>query len=314
MFIKSLAAIDIGTNSCRLKITDIDGVQLYRESVTTKLGEGLQKDGIFTREAIERGVNCFREYAEKMKQYDVGDYRAVATAACRQASNGMQFVKSVEELCGIKLDVISPYEEAELNLKGARLNADPQMPYFFVYDLGGGSTELTLATNEQNPKIIYTLSIPWGARTAAEAFDILEYDEDKAVRLRAEIKKYTQEFLINSEFAMYRNQCSYVATSSTPLRLISMIENSGYYKREAVDGITKPIKEIDRQIAKVLQTPYVDMMSSPYIGENRAPIFVAACIIFKMIYDELGLDSITASLQGALEAIIEDLKQKWQHS
>ncbi|MBP5352572.1 MAG: hypothetical protein J6Y91_02250 [Alphaproteobacteria bacterium] len=314
MSVKCVAAIDLGTNSCRLKITDLNGTQLYRDSVVTKLGEGLIGTGEFSDEAIERGLSCLCAFAEKMKDYAVGDYRAIATAACRKAVNGEQFIRSVEELSSIKMDIISAREEAVLNLKGARLNADPNMPYVFVYDLGGGSTELTLATNENEPKIIYTLSIPWGARTAAEAFDLLEYDESKAAALRAEIKKYTQEFLINSEFDMYRKQCSFIATSSTPLRLMSMIAETGVYKRENADGMTQTTKRIDAQIDKIFHSSFEKMAVNPYIGENRAPIFIAACVIFKMVYDELQLDLITASLKGAMEAIIEDLIHKWQHS
>ena len=104
-------------------------------------------------------------------------YRAIATASCRMASNGMEFVKRVAEISGIKIDVIDSKQEAYLNLKGALLNADKNAKYALVYDLGGGSTEITLATNETTPKILHTISIPWGARNSAEAFDLIEYNE-----------------------------------------------------------------------------------------------------------------------------------------
>lgn len=314
MAIKTLAAIDLGTNSCRLKITDINGVELYRDAIATKLGEGMLQNGGFTDAAIKRGLSCLSSYAAKMNEYAVGDYRAVATAACRDAFNGAEFIKAVDEMCALKMDIISPYEEAVLNVKGARLNADSLTPYIFVYDLGGGSTELTLATNENEPKILYTLSIPWGARTAAEAFDLIEYDEQKATRLQTEIKKYIQEFKINSEFSLYLSKCSYIATSSTPLRLVAMMQNQGIYKRELSDGITKPIQDFDNAIKNIWQSTFIEMEQNVYIGANRAPIFIAGSIIFKTIYDELGLTSLTASLKGAMEAIIEDLRRKWQHN
>ena len=309
-----LAAVDLGTNSCRLKITDSQGVELYRDSVATKLGEGLIKNHTFTAEAVERGLKCLSTYAQKMREYAVKDYRAVATAACRDAANGANFIRSIEELCGLKMDVITAKEEALLNIKGARQNADSSLPFFFVYDLGGGSTELTLATNEENPRILYTISVPWGARTASEAFDLLEYDVQKAQKLHDEIKKYTQEFLINSEFAMYRDQCSCIATSSTPLRLVHLSQNSTSYKRENADGVTMPVTDYTDAIERVWQSSFIDMTSNPCIGENRAPIFVAGCVIFRTIYEELQLTSLTASLKGAMEAIIEDLVQKWQHN
>ena len=308
----NLAAIDLGTNSCRLYVAEANGNFVYREAETVKLGEGLYQNGCFTDTAVERTLNCLSRYAQEMKEYNVTHYRAVATASCRMAENGEKFVQTVEELCGIKFDIISPEEEALLNVKGARLNADKNTPYVLVYDLGGGSTEITLATNEAAPKMIYTISIPWGARNASEAFDLIEYNADNAARLRAEVKKWTQDFLRNSEFLMYREQCDCIATSSTPLRLVSMVQNTDGYNKESVDGASAETRLIDERIAQIHNMNFEQLAECPYIGKNRAPIIVAATVIFKQIYDDLQIKVLTASLKGAQEAIIEDLVKKWQ--
>lgn len=308
----NLAAIDLGTNSCRLMITDQKGCIVFRKTETTKLGEGLHSDGKFTDAAIERGLKCLAEYADIMKEYGVVKYKAVATASCRMAKNGEEFVKAVEELCGVRLDIIDAKEEALLNVKGARLNADSGKEYVVVYDLGGGSTEITLATNKDNPEIIYTVSIPWGARNATEAFDLLEYDEEKASKLADEVKKYTIDFLQKSNLEKYREKCEFLATSSTPLRLVSMSHELGEYNRYNVDGVSETIEQLDKQIAKIQRMDFTQMAESPYIGENRATIFQAACVIFKTIYDELQIKVLKASLKGAQEAMINDLVRKWQ--
>ncbi|MBR1825201.1 MAG: hypothetical protein IJ770_01270 [Alphaproteobacteria bacterium] len=308
----NLAAIDLGTNSCRLRIADSQGNLVFRNAETVKLGEGLYKNRRFSDAAVERAMKCLSQYAQNMIDYRVLRYRAVATASCRIADNGAKFVKMVDELCGVKLEIISAEEEAVLNLKGARLNANPKIPYLLVYDLGGGSTEITLATNEINPKVLYTISVPWGARNAAEAFDLIEYNPDNAVRLRAEIKKYTQDFLHNAEFLMYQNQCECIATSSTPLRLVSMVWNTEGYNKDRVDGMAAETRLIDAQIAKIQQMSYEELSQNQYIGENRAPIIVAATVIFKQIYDDLQIKTLTASLKGAQEAIIEDLVRQWR--
>lgn len=308
----NLAAIDLGTNSCRLTITNRKGFVIYRKTVATKLGEGLHSTGKFTPEAMERGLKCLAEYADIMRDYAVIEYRAIATASCRIAKNGGEFVRMVEDICGIHLDVISPKEEAVLNVKGARLNADPGAEYLVVYDLGGGSTEITLATNSEVPEIIYTVSIPWGARNATEAYDLLEYDEEKAAKLREEVQKYTSDFICNSDFEKYRDKCEFIATSSTPLRLVSMTRGLGSYNRYGVDGVAESVEEIDKQIAKIHKMNYKQAAENPYIGEERAMIFQAACVIFKTIYDDLRIEILTASLKGAQEAIINDLVKKWQ--
>lgn len=309
---ENLAAIDLGTNSCRIRITDLNGNVIYREAVTTKLGEGLAENMCFTPEAIERGLKCLTHFAELMKDYEVGHYRAVATASCRMAQNGAAFVQMVEEMSGIKLEVISPAEEASLTLKGAILNADKSKPYVLVYDLGGGSTEITFATNASEPKILYTISVPWGARNSSEVFDLLEYNADNAAKLAAEVKKYTRQFLQNSDYAAHQNECCCLATSSTPLRLLNMVENTGVYSKEYADGLAAPVEKIDEQVQKVFKMSLIDLTQNPYIGESRSSIFVAACVIFKTIYDELHIKTLTASLKGAQEALIEELGQKWR--
>ena len=171
---KNLAAIDLGTNSCRLRITDKNANILYREAETVKLGEGMMKDMRFTDEAIDRGIKCLNHYAEMLKKHNVERYRAITTASCRSASNGVQFVKMAEEMCGIKLEIISAAEEALLNLRGAALNAPETAESILVFDLGGGSTEISLALNKDTPELLYTTSIPWGARNASEYFDLCE--------------------------------------------------------------------------------------------------------------------------------------------
>jgi len=310
---KNLVAIDLGTNSCRLRITDIGGNVIYREAVTTKLGEGMAENMCFTPEAVARGLECLTHFAELMEDYEVGHYRAVTTASCRMAKNGMEFVQKVEKTCGIKLEIISAHEEAELTLKGAILNADKQKPYVLVYDLGGGSTEITLATNTQNPEILYTLSIPLGARNGSEIFDLAEYNANNALKLADKIRKYTNEFAEKSDFFKYLPDCCCLATSSTPLRLVSMVNEVGVYSKDYADGITVAIPQIDIQIQKIFSMSSDEMMHSPYIGESRYTIFVAACIIFRTIYQTLQISELTASLKGAQEAIINELRLQWQN-
>ena len=89
------AAIDLGTNSCRLLIADEKGRELYKDIVTTRLGEGMYPEMRFTEEAFERGLKCFRKFSEQMKKFGVTKYRAIATAGCRMASNGAAFVEKV---------------------------------------------------------------------------------------------------------------------------------------------------------------------------------------------------------------------------
>ena len=305
---KCFAAIDLGTNSCRLLIADENGKYLYNEAVPTKLGEGMSRQNKITQEATDRALSCFFAFKQEMDKHNIKAYRAIATAACREAENGAEFVKKVFDETRIKLEVIDGEEEARLNLIGARDNVkNNSAKYMVVYDLGGGSTEITLATNEASPKILYTVSIPWGARNASEKFNLVSYVPENAEKLHAEILKYADAFVEESGLKDCDGGICFVATSSTPLRLASMIKNFGKYDREAADGVIFTVKEADAAIAKVLSLTREEMAGNKYIGEKRSFIFAPACVIFKTIYDCLGAKEITASLKSAKDGIIKEL-------
>ena len=307
MIIKNYAAIDLGTNSCRLMIANQTGECLYRNSISTRLGEGMYANMRFTPEAVERGIKAFKEYAGVIKKYEVKTYRAIATASCRMAENGADFVKEVEEQTGIKLEVIDGREEARLNLKGALLNAPRAAKYAVVYDLGGGSTEITLATNETSPKILHTVSIPWGGRNAAEAFELENYNPEQEKRLTAEIKKYTDDFVMKAHLTEYKSQSCLLATSSTPLRLVALAEKWENYDRFKADGKSISLAKLNETIQEVYAMTPEERLKSSCIGANRAPIIVAACTIFKTIYDGLGFNELTASLKSAQDGMIKEL-------
>lgn len=305
------AAIDLGTNSCRLLIADDCGVQLYSDAAATKLGEGMYEQMKFTDAAIERGLKDFGKCREAMDKFGVTRYRAIATASCRMASNGTEFVGMVKKQCGIEIEVVDGEEEARLNLKGAMQHVRGKSKYVVVYDLGGGSTEITLATNEDSPKILYTVSIPWGARNSAEAFELVEYIPSRVQKLVEEISAYCDVFVKETNLKEKLDKTAFVSTSSTPLRLISMVKKTDGFDREKADGLKASVAEFDAAIASIFQMSRIEMAMNPYIGNQRSFIFVAACVIFKTIYDKLEVPELTASLKSAKDGIIEELVKEY---
>lgn len=308
---KTYAGIDLGSNSCKLLIVDEKGKHLCLKNYQTRLAEGMYEHNRLTKEAFERGQQCFFEYRQLLDKYNVAseNMRAITTAACRMAENGAEFVKTIYDESRIKLEIIDGLEEATLNLKGAMEHVRGKSKYVVVYDLGGGSTEVTLATNAQNPEIIYSVSIPWGARNASEAFNLVEYHPEKAQALETEINSYMDGFLTKAELDKHEDIC-FVATSSTPLRLVSMIKQFGDYDRERADGLIMNRAEMDKAISGLWQSSQQEMAANPYIGDKRSYIFIAACVIFKTIYDRLGADSLTASLKSAKDGIVAELIER----
>ncbi len=306
-----LAAIDLGTNSCRLLIADLHGKEICKDISAIRLGKGMHENMRFTVDAMERGLKHFEFLKSVLDKYEVKDSRYVATAACRTAKNGKEFLDEVFALSGIRLEVIDGEEEARLTLKGAASHVRGLSKYILIYDIGGGSTEITLAENNDEMKIIKTVSIPWGARNSSEAFKINDYNEEGASMLRAEIKKYVAEFLHGLGYEKYLPQTAFIAASGTALRAAAMALDKGSYDREGLDGLRIDVREFDRIVAEVYKTTFKERLASPYI-ENRADMFVAPCIIFKQIYDDLNIKEMVVSLRSAKDGIIEELALKWQ--
>ncbi|MBQ7659180.1 MAG: hypothetical protein IJS26_00345 [Alphaproteobacteria bacterium] len=305
---KVLASIDLGSNSCRLRIATLEGNLLYKDSKPTKLGEGLFQTKKLSADSMNRALAVFQDFAEKMKAHHVEAYRAIATAACRMAQNGKMFANEVEKQTGIKIEIIDTKEEARLNLKGALFNAPKESEYVVVYDLGGASTEITLAKNNASCEILHTISIPLGARNASEGYDLREFQLKKAQKLSDDIKGYVQAFIEDSHLKDYQDKCCLIATSSTPLRLCSMVHHDGFYAREKNDGKILKTTDVDKAVQTCCEMSLAERANSPYVGSDRASVFVAACVIFKSIYDTLGFRELTVSFKGAQYAMLEELR------
>ena len=311
MINKSYAAIDLGSNSCRLLICDDNGCQLYAQNYSTRLAEGLQDKGRLTVQAFARGREAFAVIRQKLDEYKVDSQRmrAVTTAACRMAENGAEFISEIEKCSGIKLEIIDAKEEAELNLQGAAAHIKGKTKYVLVWDIGGGSTEVTLAYNMERPQIIKTISIPYGARNASEKFGLCEYDENKAEELRKCVKGYMNEFLSSLDLPK-TEEISFVATSSTALRMAALLEKKEKYVREDEDGHIIEKARVSDMVDSLYKTTVEEMAKNDCIGELRAPIFIAAVVIFVEIMQKLQADKIVASLKSAKDAIVAELIER----
>ncbi len=296
----NIAAIDLGSNSARLVIANKKGEYILREAKSARLSQGMVANMMLTEESQARTIEILKDFAKKIKEHNVIKYRAITTAAVRQSKNGQEFVKKVEEQTGIKLEVIDETEEARLNLVGAMAHSYGKSKYVCVFDIGGASTEITIATNENNPKIIQSTSIPLGGRNSAEKYNITEYNQSSAQELISETKQYTKGFSLPQD-------CIIIGTSSSSLRFASVIYNHKEYIRENCDGLTLSQTQINDTAQKIYNMKREEMAQNPNIGENRSYVFVAAVLLLQTITNELKAPQIIASLQSAKDAIIKEL-------
>lgn len=309
---RNYAAIDLGSNSCRLLICNEYGKTLAAENYSTRLAEGMrQAQGYITPEAVARAKDAFVKIKKILTDLavDKENLCAITTAACRMAKNGKDFIDEIEKCSGIRLKIIDGNEEAQLNMQGASEHVKGKTPYLVIWDIGGGSTEVTLAYNKAKPELIKTVSIPYGARNGAEEFDLQEYDEKKVWALWQKIDEYMDDFLADMTMPNAED-ISFVATSSTALRLAAMVERKTKYVREDEDGHIITQKAMKEIIGELRGKSVAEMAGNPCIGETRAPIFLAAVEIFERITQRLNADNITASLKSAKDAIVAELIER----
>jgi exopolyphosphatase / guanosine-5'-triphosphate,3'-diphosphate pyrophosphatase len=307
------AALDLGTNNCRLLIAKVGGddfTVVDAFSRVVRLGEGLTTTGRMSEEAMDRAVEALSVCAEKLKKRNVVLARSVATEACRQAVNGAQFIERVKRETGIHLDIISPKEEARLAVMGCHALLEAGDGPALIFDIGGGSTELVLvSTDNVIPEILDWVSIPWGVVSLTES----ERDEDDSVAgldatYSAMLEKVGASF---AEFAARLPKDGgdrrLLGTSGTVTTLASVYLELPNYDRRAVDGLHLPtaaMREISRELAG---RTIAGRAEFPTIGHERADLVVAGCAILEAILDIWPGERLGIADRGIREGILRAL-------
>lgn len=311
---RTLGALDLGTNNCRLLIarpgsggfTIVDAF-----SRIVRLGEGLVQSGRLSDRAQDRAVEALRICSEKLQRRQVFVTRNVATEACRRASNGAAFVDRVYAETGIALDVITPAEEARLAVLGCQSLIDPDGPPALVFDIGGGSTELSLVRADAHgePEMLAWTSVPWGVVSLAETEAIVLPPEERAPafeRMRALAASHLTRFAADvARLAPGRVQL--LGTSGTITTLASVHLGLPAYDRRQVDGCVVTAVAM-REISEMLSSRSpAERAQVTCIGHERADLVVAGCAILLAILDCWPAEKIRVADRGIREGILRTL-------
>ena len=316
---QAYAAIDLGTNNCRLLIArpaEENFVVIDAFSRVVRLGEGLAQTGRLSDEAMDRALGALKICADKLKRRNVRLARSVATEACRRASNGAAFIERVRRETGIWLDVISAQEEARLAVLGCHILLEDGIGPAVIFDIGGGSTELVLIEpGAPVPHILDWQSVPWGVVSLTETVRAEQVHADEgndATRLA----RYTRmRQLVSESFAAFASRIAehatpdlrLLGTSGTVTTLASVHLELPQYDRRAVDGLIVPAAAM-RDIATRLSTMSpAERRELPCIGNERADLVVAGCAILEAILDIWPADRLGVADRGIREGILRSL-------
>ncbi len=306
------AALDLGTNNCRLLIARPQGsgfavVDAFSRIV--RLGEGLTNSGRLSDAAIERTLAALRVCADKLKRRNVILSRAVATEACRRAINGADFIARAHEETGIRLDIITAEEEARLAVLGCHVLIEPGGDPALVFDIGGGSTELVLVdTADAEPRVLDWHSAPWGVVSLAE--QVADEPDDAAGRARAYARMRATVAAAMAPFAARLPAVArprLLGTSGTVTTLGSVHLGLDHYDRSQVDGMIAPAAAM-RAISRSLSLQSVaERATVACIGTERADLVVAGCAILETIMDIWPAERLGIADRGIREGILRCL-------
>lgn len=311
---RSYAAIDLGTNNCRLLIArpqDGELVVIDAFSRIVRLGEGLHHSGRISDAAMDRTVAALAICADKLRRRHVTLSRAVATEACRRASNGVELAARVKRETGIALDIISAAEEARLAALGCHNLMEPGDGPALIFDIGGGSTELMhVDVSDHDVKIHDWISVPWGVVSLTEHAPCSENSLAARQASYAHMRDVTAKAFADfaSRATRFAGQpLRLLGTSGTVTTLASVFLDLPRYDRRAVDGLVVPcdaMRDISRRLA---EASLDDRAEIACIGRERADLVVAGCAILESIIDLWPAARVGVADRGIREGILRTL-------
>ena len=282
------AAVDIGTNSCRLLIAEKaqPWQTLYRGLVTTRIGEGVDSQGKISPAAVERTIKGLQELQELITRFQVEKMRVVGTSALREAANREEFVKRVGQELNWQVDIISGEEEAQLSYLGVRSGLLLDKPPLVV-DIGGGSTEFMIENS-----FPWYISLPIGAVRAAEA----DWSDAQILSLLAPLDQKS----ITPDFPL-------VVVGGTATTLAAMQLKLSVYDSRLIHGQSLTIDQIQYWRDHLAVMSLEERQKVIGLQPQRADIIVPGIRILALIMDQLGYEEMLISESDILDGVIAQL-------
>ncbi len=311
------AALDLGTNNCRLLIArpTADGFRVIDAfSRIVRLGEGLSLTGRLGEPAIVRTLEALRICRDKMAGRGVTRARTIATEACRSAVNGPDFVERVREKLGIVLEIVDRETEAHLAAAGVGELADREASSIVMFDIGGGSSEIIwLGVEERGrrvPSVRAWESMRLGVVSLAEKFGGVDVTDGTFAAMTAYVSDALTPFVDKVADERRCGRFHLLGTSGTVTTVAGVHLNLPRYDRRAVDGLWLGRTEVDEAIARLRSMTYAERVANACIGHERADLVLAGCAILEAIRARFPADRLRIADRGLREGILSHLMRE----
>jgi exopolyphosphatase/guanosine-5'-triphosphate,3'-diphosphate pyrophosphatase len=309
------AALDLGTNNCRLLIASPagDGFRVVDSfSRIIRLGEGVAATGSISEAAIDRAIVALGICSDKIRYRKAKRLRLIATEACRAADNAESFRARVASETGIRLEVIDRETEATLAVIGCSPLLDPKGRGAILFDIGGGSTELVRIERDPEanapPRIKAWMSIPLGVVTLAEHFGGRDVTAEAYARMVAEVAQYVAPFA--AENATDLRDMHMLGTSGTVTTLAGVHLNLTRYDRRRIDGVWMNNSDVTAVITRLLGMSFQERANNNCISVERADLVLAGCAILDAIRDAFPLPRLRVADRGLREGMLVEMMRE----
>lgn len=290
------AAIDCGTNSVRLLVTDSSGVELERLMRITRLGQGVDASGRLAPAAIERTLQVLAEYAEVCRDREVAALRVAATSAARDAENADEFFGPATTTLGVRPELLSGGEEAELSFAGAIEDRDPKNGPFLVCDIGGGSTELIFGTAE--PEALVSVDI--GCVRLTER--CLHSDPPSAAEIAAASAEVDRLVGGVAGTVPVEHASELVGLAGTVTSLAALVAGLDRHDASVTHGMRMSRVQVGRCLEELAAVPVRDRRAR-LIDADRADVIVGGAIVLSRIMEQFGFDEVVVSEHDILDGL-----------
>ena len=312
---ETYAAIDLGTNNCRLLIVEPQGNSfkvIDSFSRIVRLGEGLESSNKLSADAMQRTIDALRVCATKIRRHRVRWVRCVATEACRKAENGEAFINQIEKTTRLRFEIIGGKDEAELAAIGCGALFDRQFPHAIVFDIGGGSTEITcLSLKKGRYELQDMISLPLGVVRLSEKYDGENISREIYAQIRDEAEKMIRAFAEKQTF--YDDNFSdvqLIGTSGTVTTLAAIHKGLQKYNRNVVDGTVMKRDEVIAVIQSLMNMSHEERQNNNCIGRERADLVLSGCAVLEAIIRAWPLENLKIADRGIREGILLRLIRK----
>ena len=295
-----VAAVDLGTNSTRLLVADVDGERLdevVRRLTITRLGEGVDERRRLLPVPIARVRNCLAEYRRELEEHDATRTLAIATSAVRDAENGEAFLGEIEWSYGFETRLLDGAEEAALMYRGVSAGRPTLDGGTLIVDIGGGSTELVLGSNGA-PEASTSLDV--GCVRLTERFLASDPPTEGELEAAAEhVRPLLPEYEARAA----------IGVAGTVTTLAALDLGLTLYDPERTHGHRISRAAVERELERLAAMPLRERLEVPGLEPGRAPVIVAGLVVLREVLDAYGLGEIEASerdiLHGAALAAAE---------